>query len=610
MSATQSDREIMSANQSRQRVADPGPNPTSNTTPEIDNTIPYRGKELAKDSLRLLQIEPNEDDSADLVCSLSMVTFGSRPDFEALSYIWGPKEPADTITLNGVPFRVRRNLRDALRFLRRQVAHGTAHPPFWIDAICINQHNVGERNRQLPLMKEIYFRANIVVVWLGCRYDKFEGKMAGAMKHEEGEKQGQDSPLRGDSIQQEMVRCLRTDEYWGRLWILQEIGRARRLRVCFGNQSFTWDNFIHLIAMHNGDGNTGPLKLDTQLRKDKRSKSHTLKRLLEDHKEAKCSEPRDKVYGLVGLAMDGAGFPMDYNKSLYEVWKDTMVFMNSWNLFKEDSQIVMVGALVKSLLMASHSDPWSQISGGFKDEADSTQIINDRNNPLVFCLPAIPVGCIVCVGPSASDVVVSPEDTAKWPIAIQRLFPADQLGDAHQEYDKLLGTLLEFDDSKIERMCFNRPSTVVWTQQKAYLSEYAQEYIDRVEGNLRVPLETIYTPQEATGISPSVQPRLYLAHGWSYGCPTRHKMGVASGLVRLRDLVCWVRWSRRALLVRVTKSEDRRSTMTVFGTALVTDDMSGPTPDESQFTERWKSPNNNSKMEIQVDAGTIFMLLE
>jgi hypothetical protein len=543
-----------------------------------------------------------------VVCTLSTVTFGSTPKFEALSYTWGPEVPADVITLNGVPFEVRRNLRDALLFLRRQVASRKAHPPFWIDAICINQDDMGERNRQLPIMGQIYFRASTVVVWLGSRYVELEGKMGDVVKPEEGETREEDSSPRGNSVQQEMVRCLQNEEYWGRLWILQEIGRARRLRVCFGNQSLTWDDFTHLIAMHNGDGNTGPLRLDRLLRKEKYNDSHTLKRLLEEHREAKCLLPIDKVYGLVGLAMDAPGFPMDYSKSLYEVWKDTMVFMNSRNLFKEDSQILLVGGLVKSLLMANHPDAWSQIRKEHKDEVDTTQLIEDRNSSLVFCLTAFPLGCIVCIGPSASDVVSSPEDTAEWPIAIQSLFPGNELGSAHWEYDMLLGTLLESDDSKVETMCFNRPSNVVWKEQKSY-SETTESYIQKVENNTSVPLQSLDTPQQGTdGLAP-VQPRLYLARNWHTGF-TRHKMGVASGLVQLRDLVCWVRSSRRALLVRVVESTDWRSTVRVFGTALVTVDMRGPTPDERQFTERWESLENERKLEVQVDAGTIFMLLE
>jgi len=41
----------------------------------------------------------------------------------------------------------------------------TAH--FCIDAICINQGNVAERNQQVKLMKSVYSRAKQVQVWIG-----------------------------------------------------------------------------------------------------------------------------------------------------------------------------------------------------------------------------------------------------------------------------------------------------------------------------------------------------------------------------------------------------------------------------------------------------------
>jgi hypothetical protein len=44
-------------------------------------------------------------------------------------------------------------------------------PLFWIDAICIDQANVLERNHQVGLMKQIYTKAANVVVGLGREAD-------------------------------------------------------------------------------------------------------------------------------------------------------------------------------------------------------------------------------------------------------------------------------------------------------------------------------------------------------------------------------------------------------------------------------------------------------
>lgn len=598
----------MAANQSRRRTH-LGPGPASNIKPTIDNAVLYQGGELVVDSIRLVEIQPAAHESDPMVCTLREVALGSKPKFEALSYMWGTERADEAIALNGVPFEVGKNLLDALLFLRGQVASGKACQPFWIDAICINQSDVEERTMQLRIMDQIYFRAGTVVVWLGSRYAEFQRRMVEEdLQPGEGEKEEQGSSQSSDSIQKEMVRCLRTDLCWDRLWILQEIGRATRLRVCFGEDSSSWEHFMHLIAMHNSDGNTGPLRLDRLLRREKYNDSHTLKRLLEDHREAKCSEPRDKVYGLVGLASDAAEFPMDYSKSLYEVWKDTMVFMNEWGLFKEESQILPTGALVKSLLMADHCDPLSQISREHEDRVDSTKLIDDPKSPLVFHLQAVPLGCIICVGPSASDIISRPSETSRWNSAIQRAFPPDEMAAAHRERDRLLHALLESDKSEVEMMCFNRPSTVVWKERNSgdpqrVLS--AQDYIDKVRKATEATGSRLpQMPRQTTSRLASVQPHLYLAkrhHG-----PTLWKMGVASGLVRPQDLVCWVRSSARALLVRVVEGGAWASKARVFGTALATEDMCGSTLD---YAQRWTSLEGEWHTEVQLDAETIFMLL-
>jgi len=44
----------------------------------------------------------------------------------------------------------------------------------WIDAICINQSNVAERELQVGLMRDIYQQADGVVIWLGLRKPKTE----------------------------------------------------------------------------------------------------------------------------------------------------------------------------------------------------------------------------------------------------------------------------------------------------------------------------------------------------------------------------------------------------------------------------------------------------
>ena len=55
------------------------------------------------------------------------------------------------------------NLKHALQRLR----HGTEELVLWVDAICINQDDIPERNAQTANMRAIYQSSESVAVWLG-----------------------------------------------------------------------------------------------------------------------------------------------------------------------------------------------------------------------------------------------------------------------------------------------------------------------------------------------------------------------------------------------------------------------------------------------------------
>ncbi|EGU73996.1 hypothetical protein FOXB_15493 [Fusarium oxysporum f. sp. conglutinans Fo5176] len=335
----------------------------TNQTQDLgESWSPYKPLSQHRDCTRLLRIEAAKDGDP-ITCSLFEVIFGDRPKFGALSYMWGDGQAGQTITLNGVGFNVRQNLWDALHYLRK-------HAPdtdYWIDATCINQKDIPERNRQVRMMHHIYFRAQTVVVWLGKRYAEYEAALPDLQRlgHDKPSNEQfnpelpTDSP-RTDSAERSFAEKLYNDDYWKRLWIIQEIGLAQKIKVCFGNSATEWKQFTQFITMHNF-GSKGPIRLERQ-REEKYTGSNTLLQLLQDHKEADCQDRKDKVYGLVGMASDARGFSIDYNKSVFEIWTDVMEFMNRHSLFF-DRDIISIGHPVKFLLTGAECDPLQQILG-------------------------------------------------------------------------------------------------------------------------------------------------------------------------------------------------------------------------------------------------------
>ena len=112
-------------------------------------------------------------------CTLETVNLDTAPPYVALSYTWSSPFPvadggesptkswsdSDTvwILLNGRSHAVTKNLADAMYHLSKlELTY-----PFWIDAICINQADIVERNLQVSMMGDIYVFAQKVLVWLG-----------------------------------------------------------------------------------------------------------------------------------------------------------------------------------------------------------------------------------------------------------------------------------------------------------------------------------------------------------------------------------------------------------------------------------------------------------
>ncbi|KAH7407403.1 heterokaryon incompatibility protein-domain-containing protein [Cadophora sp. MPI-SDFR-AT-0126] len=147
-------------------------------------------------SIRLLYMEKGSD--TDIVrCSLKVVDLDSAPVYRALSYTWSldgspwarafrqvvasdffnpftrrllsrwgksrGEKSRKLILCNSQVMEVQSNLYNALLQLRK--SHNSL--PFWIDAICINQNDVLERNGQLAIMGDIYSSARQVITWLG-----------------------------------------------------------------------------------------------------------------------------------------------------------------------------------------------------------------------------------------------------------------------------------------------------------------------------------------------------------------------------------------------------------------------------------------------------------
>jgi hypothetical protein len=163
---------------------EPGPNTDDRdeyVPSNVFQTLAFPYRQLVDDDIRLLNILPGH---GTLECSLHQMPLVKEPVFRALSYVWGSSGEMEEILLEGEPFKVTRNLWEALHQLRTEqpgpsLELGDPSDYFWIDAICLNQEDPEEKSHQVPRMLEIYQAACVVLIWLGPNKLEKLGKETG-----------------------------------------------------------------------------------------------------------------------------------------------------------------------------------------------------------------------------------------------------------------------------------------------------------------------------------------------------------------------------------------------------------------------------------------------
>ena len=168
---------------------------------------------------------PSDSRTHELDITVREVSSSTTPLYTAVSYTWGTASSADQeIYLAGHPVKVRRNLYEFLKQTR--ASRDTNY--FWIDALCINQDYVLEKNAQVAIMGHIFAKASALTVWLGISerdsdyfMQSMESGDSETFVSSEGLKPAEISPRFVDSL---LELCNRP--YWRRIWVIQEFALA------------------------------------------------------------------------------------------------------------------------------------------------------------------------------------------------------------------------------------------------------------------------------------------------------------------------------------------------------------------------------------------------
>ena len=291
------------------------------------------------------------------------------------------------ILCDGMRLKIQRNLLDVLHefldALSGHQEHDQSHghlenPPFplarcdsdiWIDAVCINQQDMKERGEQVRIMDKIYTKAAHTIIWLG-RADEYTAAAAKTIETvaaypRDTFVQSEATPFRRQDPEVYAksnlaytswmdwcsLAALLKRQWFTRLWIIQEAILSRGLVILCGKHKISWTDLVaaarniearcqvlgwnpstmfiqvHEIAV--------PLEHNVLQLASWRDRFHngtttapdrfTLENLIYDTWVFHSGDPRDKIYGILGLADPEvrAGWVIDYSSPPEEVFAIT-----------------------------------------------------------------------------------------------------------------------------------------------------------------------------------------------------------------------------------------------------------------------------------------------
>ena len=319
-------------------------------------TQPYTPLTGSRD-IRVIHLLPRGS-SDDLACKVHHVSLDADPSYECLSYRWGHEDSGSIILGENAKLALNQNLLDALHFLRQSDSTRV----LWADQICINQADDLEKTKQVGLMGEIYQKASRVVAWLGLPNEKTPStfdflKSLSCYVFSLARNEGFGSPNTAednDKLLEAMIKEYPTSlpqwtevqtflekDWFSRVWILQEVVLAKSILIQCGDHTLSWValDVVGSLLIHRPKNDVAPIRDSgefmlqmTHARVTRRVGAIEQKRstlsltaLLRDMRARKATDPRDKVYGLLGIALGQSESRLrpDYTKDWPEVYTNT-----------------------------------------------------------------------------------------------------------------------------------------------------------------------------------------------------------------------------------------------------------------------------------------------
>lgn len=328
------------------------------------------------DSIRVLTVFECDNEDDDIECHLAEIPLsevnGEGQGYTALSYAWGDLKFTHEIWLGDQRFLIGANLDAAIRHLRRR----DRPIRLWIDAVCINQGDVIEKNHQVQQMCNIFSAASETIIWLGvgggntsvAAWNFLERHSSWALNDCQERDHTLPAKLEEDLLSfrgefRDVEIDVLSRPWFKRLWVFQEAVLSRVLSVQCGYRRIAWDDFSKTVVQSKrhhdrygfstrDDGKKDIVRDISRarcqyLQKRGLHESHpscqlsvatrtlcmlNILRLLHKGRFLEASDARDKIFGFMGIAegidSNDPRFRIDYRldtRSLYTQFARNMI---------------------------------------------------------------------------------------------------------------------------------------------------------------------------------------------------------------------------------------------------------------------------------------------
>lgn len=305
-------------------------------------------RRLSTTQFRLLRLDPVEARNRERLIHVDLETheFDDSPEYETVSYTWSGEEgdstPRNPIYV-GPYWDVLVQTDNCASMLRDLMPRG--HQPFrrlWVDAICINQIDIPERDRQVSRMGDIYRNCMRVVVYLPVENPR-SVRPPGIAK----------ANRRRTRLTHEVLLDLLRTRYFTRVWIIQELVLAPMVvfhlkdeDVYFSSldSNIDWSLARAPWVAHIANAKTfGKLRLVDVLARTWNSEA---------------ADTRDKIFGVLGLLrsdiISHRKFEPDYSLSARDVFVGAVAYM-----ILVEKQLFLLGVAVEKDHAALGYPSWS-----------------------------------------------------------------------------------------------------------------------------------------------------------------------------------------------------------------------------------------------------------